>query len=457
MEPGSCHQPILADNDPGLASLGGACHRQGAWGGRGGPASTSSTSARPCSDTRLSPRPASRQPSPSTTSHRLRPTSHHTGPCAPGAASPRGRPAPTVAVGLSAIAQNGQRVHSPRLRGGCRVRVGDLAEAGALAAAVPGPEPRVPRPSRRGGHHEALGHGGHIPASRSQGAAAKTPRHRDAGGALGVGVGKGRGPGVGGGEGQGRREGGAWRAWQGRGPTGTRGGGRMDPEPSGNRRGRGTWESRRATEQRRRPTFTHIPCPPGDTKAFIWTAVGCPSRTLETPPQGPGIRAPGSGLERGQARDAGCLALAWGGQPPQHRAVAWGPPSLPTKILGVRVEVWGRSPRRGTSSHPQLWPLGHPGSSHSDPGGQAGGPPQTSACAGAGGASSGPRLCGLLSLHVSGERGHCLIACEALTHSFRGSCRRRAMPSPAGAVKTQVSLLLSGHRSRALIKRQRGV
>lgn len=163
----------------------------------------------------------------------------------------------------------------------------------------------------------------------------------------------------------------------------------MDPEPSGNRRGRGTWESRRATEQRRRPTFTHIPCPPGDTKAFIWTAVGCPSRTLETPPQGPGIRAPGSGLERGQARDAGCLALAWGGQPPQHRAVAWGPPSLPTKILGVRVEVWGRSPRPGTSSHPQLWPLGHPGSSHSDPGGQAGGPPQTSACAGAEGPARG--------------------------------------------------------------------
>lgn len=64
--------------------------------------------------------------------------------------SPRGRPrpaAPTVAAWLAAVTQDGQRIHARRFWGGCR--------AG------------VPRPAYRGGHHEALGHGG----LRSPGAA----------------------------------------------------------------------------------------------------------------------------------------------------------------------------------------------------------------------------------------------------------------------------------------------
>lgn len=78
-----------------------------------------------------------------------------------------GLAAPTIAAGLAAVAQNGQRIYflcfqSGRQAGvGVGVRVGVRVgiRAQALAAAFC-PGSRVPRPFLCWGHHEALGHVG---------------------------------------------------------------------------------------------------------------------------------------------------------------------------------------------------------------------------------------------------------------------------------------------------------
>lgn len=86
-----------------------------------------------------------------------------------------GLAAPTIAAGLAAVAQNGQRIYflcfqSGRQAGvgvgvrvGVRVRVGVGIRAQALAATAAVtfcPGSRVPRPALCWGHHEALGHVG---------------------------------------------------------------------------------------------------------------------------------------------------------------------------------------------------------------------------------------------------------------------------------------------------------
>lgn len=81
-----------------------------------------------------------------------------------------GLAAPTIAAGLAAVAQNGQRIYflcfqSGRQAGigvGVRVGVGVGIRTQALAAAAATfcPGSRVPRPALCWDHHEALGHVG---------------------------------------------------------------------------------------------------------------------------------------------------------------------------------------------------------------------------------------------------------------------------------------------------------
>lgn len=82
-----------------------------------------------------------------------------------------GLAAPTIAAGLAAVAQNGQRIYflcfqSGRQAGvgvGVRVGVGVGIRAQALAATAAAtfcPGSRVPRPALCWDHHEALGHVG---------------------------------------------------------------------------------------------------------------------------------------------------------------------------------------------------------------------------------------------------------------------------------------------------------
>lgn len=232
---------------------------------------------------------------------------------------PRGGAPTVVPARLSAVAQDGQRVHRRRLRGGCGVRVGALAGAGALTVVAPWPGPRVPRPTRRGGHHEALGHGGpsSSPGLRVRALKRRRGRGRGQGGEGGAGP-RGAGP-------DGLHPRGQWTlsAWdpgrRGGGARGRAGGAAWSAEP-----GAGTAESHRAVGRgcahlrraplrapRRRNLVLEASTVPSEERSWG----GLLAKPWRPHPRHQGSGRQGWSTER-QARDAGGPALVWGVWPP---------------------------------------------------------------------------------------------------------------------------------------------